>query len=223
MTRPLSVAVIGAGAFGGWTALHLRNRGAQVTLIDAWGAGNARSSSGGETRVIRAVYGSDRVYVELVKRAFELWAPFDSLYVETGALWLIRGDDDSYVRSSAPILEEHGFRIEQFTIDEAARRYPQINFDGVTSVWLEHRAGALMARRACGLVRDAFVKAGGEFRVAAVNPEAPPIDADVYVYACGPWLGQLFPDVIGDAIRPTRQDVYYFGVPSGSDLYQPPR
>lgn len=223
MKSRLKVAVIGAGAFGGWTALHLQQRGAQVTLIDAWGAGNTRSSSGGETRVIRAVYGPDRLYVEMVKRAYEWWAQLDpSLYTETGTLWLVRGDD-AYVRSSLRVLDELGFPVEQFTLDDAARRYPQINFDGVRSAWLEHRAGILMARRACGVVRDEFVKAGGEFRIGSVDPNAPSIDADAYVYACGPWLGALFPDVVGNAIRPTRQDIYYFGVPPGSDLYQPPR
>ena len=47
------IVVIGAGAFGGWTALYLLRSGARVTLVDAWGPGNSRSSSGGETRVIR--------------------------------------------------------------------------------------------------------------------------------------------------------------------------
>jgi hypothetical protein len=52
-----SVIVVGAGAFGGWTALSLVQRGARVTLLDAWGPGNSRASSGGETRTIRATYG----------------------------------------------------------------------------------------------------------------------------------------------------------------------
>jgi hypothetical protein len=56
---PFRVAVVGAGAFGGWTPLHLRRAGAEVTLIDAWGPGNARASSGGETRVIRTPDCSD--------------------------------------------------------------------------------------------------------------------------------------------------------------------
>ncbi len=227
------IAVVGAGAFGGWTALHLRNRGAEVVLVDRWGPGNSLSSSGGKTRVIRAIYGPDRIYVEMVKRAYELWEKIDaSLYVQTGALWMHRGDD-SYVRSSLPILQELGFAVDKLTIAEAARRYPQIDFRGVQSVWFERRAGALSARRACGVVRDAFDKAGGTYRTAAVKPgsivkgalsslrleDGSRIEADVYVFACGPWLGQLFPDAIGDRIRPTRQEVYYFGTPRGSERY----
>lgn len=240
-SSPPKVVVVGAGAFGVWTALHLRGLGAEVTLVDAWGPGNARSSSGGETRVIRAIYGPDRIYVEMVKRAFDLWAKIatstdEPLYVETGVLWMHRGDD-AYVRSSAPILEELGFPLEKLAIADAARRYPQIDFGGVKSVWLEHRGGALSARRACLVVRDAFVKAGGTFRIADAKPgsiadgamagiqlgDGSRIEADAYVFACGPWLGKVFPDVVGDAVRPTRQEVYYFGTPRGSDRYMPPK
>lgn len=224
------IAVVGAGAFGGWTALHLLQLGADVTLIDAWGPGNTRSSSGGETRVIRSIYGPDRIYSEMVKRAYELWEKIDpSLYVETGALWMHRGDD-SYVRSSVPILQNLGFPIEKLTIADTKRRYPQIDFDGVKSVWFERRAGALSARRACEVVRDTFVKAGGTYRTGQVKPgsltslqfdDGSRIEADAYVFACGPWLGRLFPDVIGDAVRPTRQEIYYFGTPRGSERYLP--
>jgi glycine/D-amino acid oxidase-like deaminating enzyme len=236
-TRP-RLAVVGAGAFGGWAALHLLGMGAEVTLVDSWGPGNARSSSGGDTRVIRAIYGPDRVYVEMVKRAFELWATVDTdgepIYVETGVLWLHRGDD-SYVRSSLPILRELGFPVEQFTIPEATRRYPQIDFGGIQSVWFERRGGALSARRACVAVRDAFTKAGGSYRTGDARPgpiangalsalqleDGSRIEADVYLFACGPWLGRLFPEVVGDWIRPTRQEVFYFGTPHGSERYLP--
>jgi len=231
--------VIGSGAFGGWTALHLLNLGAQVDLIDSWGPGNSRSSSGGETRVIRAIYGPDRIYVEMVKRAYELWEQIiatsgQPLYTETGALWLHR-KDDAYVRSSVGILRELGFPVDQLTLAEAKGRYPQIDFRGVHSVWFERRAGALSARQACGVVRDAFLKAGGNYRQARVKPGAivsgsmtelrlddgSRLEADAYVFACGPWLGKLFPEAIGDRIRPTRQEVYYFGTPAGSLRYLP--
>ena len=213
------VAVVGAGAFGGWTALHLRRRGCPVTLIDAWGPGNTRSSSGGETRVIRAIYGADRIYVAMVKRAYELWEQLDSsLYTETGVLWLHRGDD-AYVRSSLAHLKDFGFPVDQFALDDAAKRYPQIDFSGIKSAWLERRAGVLSARHACGVVRDAFLKLGGTYRTQLVQPDTK-LDADVVVFACGPWLGKLFPEI---PIRPTRQEVFYFGTPGGTESFVPPR
>src|ERR1035438_8845784 len=51
------VVVIGAGSWGGWTALNLQQKGAKVLLIDEWGPGNARSTSGDETRGMRSSYG----------------------------------------------------------------------------------------------------------------------------------------------------------------------
>lgn len=238
-SRP-RIAVIGAGAFGGWTALHLLRSGADVDLVDAWGPGNPRSSSGDETRVIRAVYGPDRIYVEMVKRSWDMWKQLEAdagepLYVETGALWMHRSDD-AYVRSSLPILQELGFPLDRISPADAARRYPQIDFRGIRSIWLERRAGALSARRACIALRDAFVHAGGRYRLGLAQPVAldgplatinladgSRLEADGWVFACGPWLGRLFPEVIGNHIRPTRQEVFYFGTPSGSDRYLPTR
>ena len=227
--------MVGAGAFGGWTALHLRRLGAKVTLIDSGGPGNGLASSGGRTRVIRAIYGPDRIYSEMVKRAFELWKPVAGRwYVETGALWMHRGDD-AYVRASLPILHDLGFVVDRLTVAEAARRYPQIEFKGVKSVYFERKAGVLSARDLCAVVRDLLVKEGGTYRAAKAVPspsvtgtmkslplaDGSHIEADLFVFACGPWLGQVFPDVIDGSIRPTRQEVLYFKPPAGSDRYRP--
>src|SRR5919106_908419 len=67
------VVVIGAGAFGAWTALHLVERGAKVTLLDAFGPGNARATSGGETRQIRVGYGDRELYSRWVLEAMKRW------------------------------------------------------------------------------------------------------------------------------------------------------
>jgi glycine/D-amino acid oxidase-like deaminating enzyme len=228
------IAVVGAGAFGGWTARHLLRAGARVTLVDAWGAGNARASSGGESRVIRAVYGPDRIYVEMVRRAFELWAELEAeagerLYTPTGALWMVRGDD-RYVRSALPVLAELGFPVEAPTLEEARRRWPQIDFAGVEKVWFERRAGALAARRACLAVQARVAAAAGEVRTAWAEPGAiaggrmravrlgdgTRLEADAFVFACGPWLGTVFPEVVGARVQPTRQEVYFFGPPAGA-------
>ena len=127
--------VVGAGAFGGWTALELLRRGAQVTLVDAWGPGNSRASSGGETRVIRATYGPDRIYSEMVVRALARWKEAgerwgDRLFFETGALWMSDGVDP-YATDAVPILADLGVPFEELTGEELGRRFPQIDPEGI--------------------------------------------------------------------------------------------
>jgi len=231
------VAVVGAGAFGGWTALHLRRRGVRVTLLDAWGPGNSRASSGGETRVIRGLYGRDRIYVEWVVRSFALWREHERLvgqrlYHPTGALWLFRGED-AYARTSAPLAREAGLPVDQLTLDEAARRYPQVRLDGVRHVWLEREAGYLLARRSCATVVERFVAEGGEYREVAARPlargggrisalalsDGSSLAADAFVFAGGPWLGKLLPDTVAARVRPSRQEVFFFGTPAGDSRW----
>src|SRR6476659_7284337 len=127
------VAVIGAGAFGTWTALALTERGARVTLLDAWGPGNVRASSGGSTRVIRATYGSHRVFTRMAAEALGRWQEYDAkwkagLLHQTGALWLFPGDD-RFGTSSATSLQAEGISLDELSVAEAAKRYPQMSFD----------------------------------------------------------------------------------------------
>jgi sarcosine oxidase len=234
MVRELKVVVVGAGAFGGWTALWLRRAGARVALVDAWGPGNSRSSSGGETRVIRGIYGPDRIYVDWVARAFDLWQESETrwgqrLYFPTGALWMF-GGDDGYARAALPLLRAAGLPASEMSLAEAGRRFPQVCFDGIESVFYEERAGYLAARRACRAVAGAVAAEGGEVRELAARPgeiasgamrrldvaDGGCLAADVFVFACGPWLAGLFPDVLGKLILPTRQEVFFFGTPAGS-------
>jgi sarcosine oxidase len=233
---PLRVAVVGAGAFGGWTALHLRRAGAEVTLIDAWGPGNARASSGGETRVIRTIYGPTRRYVEMAARALRLWSEWDRagrepFYRRTGVLWMA-GTNDSYVRQALPFLRNLELAYEEMDPVTAAKRWPQISFEGITKVWLEHEGGYLLARHACDAVARELVRAGGTYRQTAVTSvrsdgqrpdvrlsDGTNLHADRYLFACGPWLGRLFPDVIGSRVQPTRQEVFYFGTPAGDERF----
>ena len=135
MARKSHVIVVGAGAFGGWTALTLRRRGARVTLVDAWGPGNSRASSGGETRIIRGTYGPNGIYTHMVARALRLWKENEArlnlkLYHPTGMLWMA-GGDDRYEKAALPHLRDAGLQYEELTTAEAAKRYPQINFEGV--------------------------------------------------------------------------------------------
>jgi sarcosine oxidase len=233
-TTPLRVAVIGAGAFGGWTALHLRRGGADVTLVDAWGPGNARASSGGETRVIRTIYGPTRQYVEMAARALTLWSEWDraageQFYRRTGVLWMAQ-TDDSYARMSLPFLRDLNLQYDELDPATAAKRWPQISFEGISKIYFEHEGGYLLARHACDAVARELVRIGGRYRQVAVTSvkaegtrpdvrlsDGGRLDADRYVFACGPWLGTIFPDAIGARVRATRQEVFYFGTPAGDE------
>src|SRR5256886_3869556 len=227
------VVVVGAGAFGGWTALYLRRRGARVTLLDAWGPGNARASSGGETRVIRATYGPRAIYSRMAARALVLWKEHEArwrrqFYHRIGVLWLVESDDQ-YEKAALPILRDAKVDFEELAGPEAARRYPQINCERVRWAIFERDGGYLTARRACAAVLDGFRAAGGDYREVAIRPpqlgrgelttvtmsDGTTLGADRFVFACGPWLGALFPDVVGDRVRPTQQEVYFFGTPAG--------
>src|SRR5215813_12638564 len=125
------VVVIGAGAFGGWTALYLRESGASVTVIDAYGPGNSRASSGGETRQIRAGYEDRELYTRWVLLAFERWKARQEefgrrLFYETGRLLLAPDWDDS-LRATKTVLDKFKVPNEVLSHDELKRRYPQMN------------------------------------------------------------------------------------------------
>lgn len=238
-TQPKAhIAVIGAGAFGGWTALYLLRRGAQVTLLDAWGPGNSRASSGGETRVIRGTYGPNQPYTKMAARATQLWKENEQrwnlkLMHQTGVLWMVAAGDDQFERGSLPALREAGIACQQLSLQELAARWPQINLEGVHWGIYEPEGGYLTARIACQAVLDGFLAEGGEYKSLAVTPgnldsdkwdrlllsDGSELTADQYVFACGPWLGKLFPEAIGARVRPTRQEVFFFGTPAGDERF----
>jgi glycine/D-amino acid oxidase-like deaminating enzyme len=179
------------------------------------------------------MYGPHRVYIDWVVRSLALWQESEArwgtqIYHPTGLLWLFSGSD-AYARAALPYLADAGLAVSELALGEARRRYPQINFAGVHSVFVEETAGWLAARRACRAVAAAVAAEGGEVRLAGALPgpvrggrmeplrlaDGTALEADSYVFACGPWLGSLFSDVIGDGILPTRQEVFFFGAPAG--------
>jgi glycine/D-amino acid oxidase-like deaminating enzyme len=232
------VAVVGAGAFGGWTALHLLERGARVTLLDAWGPGNSRASSGGETRIMRGTYGPDQPYTNLAARALKLWTKYERRWKRqflhrTGVLWMAGSRDDSFELGSLVMLREAGISFKELSTSELKKRWPQINFADIHWGIFEPECGYLDARVSCQAVLDAFLAEGGNYRqltVSAKGLENAPLrgltlsdgsrlKADYYVFACGPWMGKLFPETLGDVIRPTKQDIFFFGTPAGDSRF----
>lgn len=234
-----NIVVVGAGAFGGWTSLYLLRSGFEVTLIDAWGAGNSRSTSGDETRVIRSTYGDNEFYFALNVRSLELWKEHQQrwnkkLFFNTDVLWFCYQEKSPIVDDSIPFSKKYKAEYEFLALDEIIKRYPVINCEDLHHGWLDPHGGYLKARESCLIVNEAFRQEGGKFIQAETIPgkissdkmenislsSGEKIKADAYLFACGAWLPQLFPDVLGQKITSTKQEVYYFGVPKAqSEIY----
>ncbi|MBS1789796.1 MAG: FAD-dependent oxidoreductase [Acidobacteria bacterium] len=241
MTKPYDVAVFGAGVFGSWTALWLRRAGLKVALIDAYGAAHSRASSGGESRIIRMGYGADEIYTRWSHRSLGLWRElFDEtgrpdLFQPTGVLWMAR-ENDPYSLATRTTLQTVGIRFEELRREELDRRYPQINFGDISWAIYEPDSGALQARRSVQTVTETFVRQGGDWLInAATQPvgcgqlgavqtsDGEEIKAGIFVFACGPWLPKLFPELLANRIHPTRQEVFFFGLPVGDTRFAVPQ
>jgi len=224
--------VVGAGVFGAWTAWHLRKAGQRVLLLDAWGAAHARASSGGESRLTRGSYGSDEVYTRFALDSLVSWKWLSDqsglpIFHPIGVLFFFP-KREPYVDQSIEVHRR--LQLPTQELDRAAleQRYPQVNWKDIDMGLFEPQFGVLMARRAVQTLLRQFVKAGGEYKTAAVKPpdaskplaslelsDGSTVSAANYVFACGPWLPKVFPRLLGPRIFPTRQEVFFFGTPAG--------
>ncbi len=224
MNKSFDAVVIGAGVFGAWTALHLRRSGRTVALVDTYGAGNGRSSSGGESRILRMGYGADEIYTRWALRSRELWVElFDQigkpeLFQNTGVLWTPPPGHPRAVSMQAA-FENCGVEFRRLTSSELQQSFPQLRFREERIGLYETRAGVLLARRAVQAVVAQAISEGVEY---SENAALPGHRSQTIVYACGPWLPKIFPELLGGRIRVTRQEVFFFGPPAGDGSFAPP-
>jgi glycine/D-amino acid oxidase-like deaminating enzyme len=232
------VAVIGAGVFGAWTAEHLRRAGHRVTLVDMAGPANSRASSGGESRMTRGGYGRDEIYTRMAFASLPEWKALSDtaglpLFIPSGVLFFSSKPGD-YFDGSIAVHKKLGLPLEQLDGQQLQRRFPMIDFSGIIIGLYEPEFGALMARRAVQTLVKNFAASGGEFRHEAahmVQQQAGPLKtlrlsggalaADAFVFALGPWLPKLFPDLLGRRIFATRQEIFYFAPPKGDRRFLP--
>ena len=237
MRDSYDAAVIGSGVFGAWTAYYLRRSGRTVALLDAYGPANSRASSGDESRVLRMGYGPDEIYTRWALRSRDLWIElFDEirqpeLFQRTGVLWATP-PNDSRAASTRATFQKCGVRFESLTPDELAARFPQIRFPNERVGTFELDGGAVLARRAVQALVQHAIRHGVDFLPEAVMApqdsevktlSGASVRADLFVYACGPWLQKVFPKILEGRIRPTRQEMFFIGTPPGDDRFAPPQ
>jgi sarcosine oxidase len=232
------VVVVGAGAFGAWTALTLRERGATVTVFDAYGPGHPRATSCDEVRQIRMSYGDREVYSRSAMNALELWKKRQQEFGRTllfpGGRLVMRQAWNQELEDQKAIFDRLSLPYEVLKPEEMARRYPQVGFEGVGIGFLDVNAGLLKAREAIIAITETFERKGGRIRLARAMPGAATgrrltgvtlnghesLSAGAVVFACGPWLRHVFPDLLGTVISTHRIEVAYIGSPSGDPSYR---
>ena len=236
--------VVGAGVFGAWTALHLSRNGQRVLLVDAYGPANARASSGGESRIIRMGYGADELYTRWAINSLAQWKELfastlpsasAALFHETGVLWLA-SEGDKQFGATREVLTRCKVPFESLDRNAIAERYPQFSLHGIDIGILETGSGVLMARRSVVAVVEQAASHGAEYRQAQIawptfahagnsqldaitTSSGEKIASGQFVFACGAWLGKVFPEILGPRMFPSRQEVFFFGVPPGDQTF----
>jgi glycine/D-amino acid oxidase-like deaminating enzyme len=240
------VVVIGAGAFGVWTAYYLRRLGARVRLVDAYGPGNSRATSGDETRGVRSSYGDRGPHAELwtrwADRAIDRWASFDAewgrqmkvrLFFKTGD-FIFRPAPETFTQRTQEIWTKLKIPFQLPRVEDVAREYPQFDLSKITFAMYDPRAGVVRARRACEVVAEAFRQSGGEVlmghatigdrdgerlqNIRTAGPAAT-LTGGMFIFALGPWFPKAFPQLMASRIRTPLGHVHYFGTPPGDDRF----
>jgi glycine/D-amino acid oxidase-like deaminating enzyme len=213
-----SALVIGAGVFGASVADRLAREGWEVTLVDRFEPGHPRAESGGETRLIRCCHGPDEYYARSARRATGLWRELgEGVLVESGLAWFARRED-GWEADSERVLRAAGIPVERMSPEEGARLFPSVTVGDLAFVLHEPEAGVLRAAEGVrALVRRAR-EAGAELVVGHAKPSLSQVavndrtlEADVVIWACGAWLGRLFPELV--STRVTFQQLVLFEAP----------
>jgi len=237
------VIVVGAGAFGAWTAFYLRRMGLDTLLIDKYGPGNSKATSGGETRGVRTSYGNREtpLWCAWAAESIRRWKRYDEewadripapLFYTTGDV-ILREEEGNFIANNRVYFDEVGVAYEMLDGDETSYRWPVIDTENVDHVLYERDAGVVRARRAIETVAGIFQDEGGRLEIAEARisgttegrihdlelDDGTRLQAGRYVFALGPWMPLFFPEVLGETIRIPMGHVFYYGTPAGDQRF----
>jgi glycine/D-amino acid oxidase-like deaminating enzyme len=185
-------------------------------------------------------YGDQEIYSRWVLKALEKWKAREQEFGErllfrTGRLQLASAWTEE-LTATKKVFDTLGVAYEVVPHDELSRRHPQMRPEGIEFSLFEPGAGVLRARFSMQVVAREFEKKGGRFRIGrAESPRGAgstipslslgtggSLSAAAYVFACGPWLPKVFPELLGRKIFTPRRDTFFFGTPAGDDRFDYP-
>jgi glycine/D-amino acid oxidase-like deaminating enzyme len=232
MAAAPTAQIVGAGIVGLSAARALLAEGYRVEVVEQGPVPNAHGASVDSSRLIRHTYGTQHGYAALVDAAYaawdRLWAELgETHYTQTGTLILSR-PGASWAQDSAATLDALGKCYRVLGPDEAARRFPLLNLDGVERAYWVETGGVLAAERIVDALARHLRARGATItehtavtdldpeRGRAVLENGTQRSADLLLLAAGPWTARLWPE-LARSLTPSRQLVCYADTPD--DFY----
>lgn len=156
----LRVLVVGAGAWGLPAATQLALRGHDVVLVDRYGPGNPRSSSGGPTRIWRLTH-ADELRVRMAALSVDAMRRLEErsgrrVFLRKGLLWR----DDASLAAAATALTAAGITHTLVDAGDVGRFFPGLRPDGRDAIW-QQDAGVVLAAESLAAQLHLFLSAGG--------------------------------------------------------------
>jgi sarcosine oxidase len=228
--------VVGAGAMGSAAAYNLARRGKRVLVLERFGIPHDMGSYHGQTRIIRLAYYEDPSYVQLMRRAYELWHDIQNrvgerLLYKTGSI--DAGPEDSWVfKGSWNSCRMHDLSHEVLTGAELHRRYPGYHLPKDHLALLQPDGGFLTPERCIVSYVTAAQAEGAEVHGhegaldweplesgVRVRTERGSYDAEKLVVTAGAWNSNLLGVLDGLAV-PERQVLAWLQ-PTAPERFQP--
>jgi glycine/D-amino acid oxidase-like deaminating enzyme len=213
------VVIVGAGTFGASLAWWLAGRGDEVVLVDQFEIGDRRATSNGETRLIRSAHGAESDYAAMSWRARTLWQQLEQesgvdLLQETGVSWFAHAKK-GWEADSERTLKKLDIPTEHWSVEDAARRFPSLDTSDLKWVLHEPEAGVLRAQKSIETLVAQAQERGAQLVQGVAIPNGDyaivngaGLEGDRVVWSCGPWLHQLFPDLV--QLKVTLQELFFY-------------
>src|SRR4029450_13498006 len=123
--------------------------------------------------------------------------------------------DDGWEAASERTLAAQQIPVERLDIASATGLYPSFRGEHLAFVLFEPEGGVLRAERSMRTLAAQAVSHGARIvcsraspdGAAAVLEDSTRLEGDVVVWACGPWLPKLFPDLV--ALKVTQQELLF--------------
>jgi len=234
--------ILGGGVFGLTSALELRARGWEVTLLDAGAIPHPDAASTDINKVIRMDYASDEQYTAMGELSIQRWREWnvrwgEELFHEDGFLIMTRGDmqPGSFEHDSHAFLAARGHQLVRMDSVRLQQKHPQWKAESFPKGYLNPQGGWGVSGRVVARLKQEALDAGvvihehvpfGQWiqehgRICGVRDAlGNEWRADVTVSALGAWTTEYLP-WLSDRLWATAQPVFHFR-PANPEVWRAP-